>query len=64
MVLTGAQGNADVFVLDVQGREVMNLNNAALNGRFELNVAGLEAGAYTVVIRQGLKQGAQRILVQ
>ena len=64
LVLTGAQGNADVFVLDVQGREVMSLNNAALNGRFELNVAGLEAGAYTVVIRQGLKQGAQRILVQ
>ena len=64
VVLTGAQGNADVFVLDVQGREVMSLNNAALNGRFELNVAGLEAGAYTVVIRQGLKQGAQRILVQ
>ena len=64
VVLTGAQGNADVFVLDVQGREVMNLNNAALNGRFELNVAGLEAGAYTVVIRQGLKQGAQRVLVQ
>ena len=64
VVLTGAQGNADVFVLDVQGREVMNLNNAALNGRFELNLAGLDAGAYTVVIRQGLKQGAQRILVQ
>ena len=64
VVLTGAQGNVDVFVLDVQGREVMSLNNAALNGRFELNVAGLEAGAYTVVIRQGLKQGAQRILVQ
>ena len=64
VVLTGAQGNADVFVLDVQGREVMSLNNAGLNGRFELNVAGLEAGAYTVVIRQGLKQGAQRILVQ
>lgn len=64
VVLTGAQGNADVFVLDVQGREVMSLNNAALNGRFELNVAGLEAGAYTVVIRQGLKQGAKRILVQ
>ena len=64
VVLTGAQGNADVFVLDVQGREVMSLNNAALNGRFELNVAGLEAGAYTVVIRQGLKHGAQRILVQ
>ena len=63
VVLTGAQGNADVFVLDVQGREVMSLNNAALNGRFELNVAGLEAGAYTVVIRQGLRQGAQRILV-
>lgn len=64
VVLMGAQGNADVFVLDVQGREVMSLNNAALNGRFELNVAGLEAGAYTVVIRQGLKQGAKRILVQ
>jgi len=64
VVLTGAQGNADVFMLDVQGREVMNLNNAALNGRFELNLAGLEAGAYTVVLRQGLKQGAQRILVQ
>ncbi|MEC7477886.1 MAG: T9SS type A sorting domain-containing protein, partial [Bacteroidota bacterium] len=63
VVLTGAQGNADVFVLDVQGREVMSLNNAPLNGRFELNVAGLEAGAYTVVIRQGLRQGAQRILV-
>ena len=63
VVLTGAQGNADVFVLDVQGREVMSLNNAALNGRFELNVAGLEAGAYTVVIRQGLGQGAQRILI-
>ena len=63
VVLMGAQGNADVFVLDVQGREVTSLNNAALNGRFELNVAGLEAGAYTVVIRQGLRQGAQRVLV-
>ena len=41
----------------------MSLNNAALNGRFELNVAGLEAGVYTVVICQGLRQGAQRILV-
>ena len=64
VVLTGAQGNADVFVLDLQGREVMTLNNAALNGRLELNVSDLEAGAYTVVIRQGLKQGAQRVLVQ
>lgn len=64
LVLTGAQGNADVFVLDLQGREVMTLNNAALNGRLELNVSDLEAGAYTVVIRQGLKQGAQRVLVQ
>ena len=63
VVLTGAQGSADVFVLDVQGREVMSLNNAALNGRFELNVAGLETGVYTVVICQGLRQGAQRILV-
>ena len=54
---------AHVFVLDVQGREVMSLNNAALNGRFELNVAGLEAGAYTVVIRQVLRHGAHRILV-
>lgn len=62
-VLTGAQGSADVFVLDVQGREVMSLNSAALNGRFELNVAGLETGVYTVVICQGLRQGAQRILV-
>ena len=63
VVLTGAQGSAEVFVLDVQGREVISLNNAALNGRFELNVAGLEAGVYTVVICQGLRQGAQRILV-
>lgn len=64
VVLTGAQGQGDVRILDVQGREVMTLNNAALNGRLELNVSGLEAGAYTVVIRQGLKQGAQRILIQ
>ena len=63
VVLTGAQGSADVFVLDVQGREVMSLHSAALNGRFELNVAGLETGVYTVVICQGLRQGAQRILV-
>ena len=64
IVLTGAQGNALVRVLDVQGREVMNLNNAPLNGRFELNVSGLHAGAYQIVVTQGAKQGVQRVLIQ
>jgi hypothetical protein len=64
IVLTGAQGNALVRVLDVQGREVLNLNNAALNGRYELNVSGLHAGAYQIVVTQGAKQGVQRVLIQ
>ena len=64
IVLTGAQGNATVRVLDVQGREVLNLANAPLNGRYELNVSSLQAGAYTVVLNQGLKQGVQRVLIQ
>ncbi|MGB1384859.1 MAG: hypothetical protein ACPG6N_06405, partial [Flavobacteriales bacterium] len=45
IVLTGAQGNATVRVLDVQGREVLTLPNAPLNGRYELNVSSLQAGA-------------------
>jgi hypothetical protein len=64
IVLTGAQGNAIVRVLDVQGREVLNLNNAPLNGRYELNVSGLHAGAYQIVVTQGAKQGVQRVLIQ
>jgi len=48
----------------VQGREVLNLANAPLNGRYELNVSSLQAGAYTVVLNQGLKQGVQRVLIQ
>lgn len=64
IVLTGAQGNALVRVLDVQGREVLNFNNAPLNGRFELNVSGLQAGAYQIVVTQGAKQGVQRVLIQ
>ena len=63
IVLTGAQGNAIVRVLDVQGREVLNLHNAPLNGRYELNVSGLLAGAYQIVITQGAKQGVQRVLI-
>ena len=63
IVLTGAQGNAIVRVLDVQGREVLNLNNAPLNGRYELNVSGLHAGAYQIVVTQGAKQGVQRVLI-
>ena len=64
IVLTGAQGNAIVRILDVQGREVLNFNNAPLNGRFELNVSGLHAGAYQIVVTQGAKQGVQRVLIQ
>ena len=64
IVLTGAQGIGLVRVLDVQGREVLNLTNAPLNGRFELNVSGLQAGAYQVVVTQGAKQGVQRVLIQ
>ena len=64
IVLTGAQGNATVRVLDVQGRDVLNLKNASLHGRFELNVSGLHAGAYQIVVTQGSKQGVQRVLIQ
>ena len=64
IVLTGAQGNALVRILDVQGREVLNLNNAPLNGSYELNVSGLHAGAYQIVVTQGAKQGVQRVLIQ
>ena len=34
-----------------------------MNGRYELDVTSLDAGAYVVVMRQGLKQGAQRVLI-
>ena len=64
IVLTGIQGNANVRVLDIQGREVMQWSNAALNGRFELNVSSLQSGSHQVVIQQGNKQGVQRIMVQ
>ena len=64
VVLAGIQGNADVWLIDVQGREVFALNNAALNGRFELNVSDLQAGAYTIVVRQGAQRGVQRLLIK
>ena len=63
MVLLGAHGNAEVVVLDAQGRAAMTLNNVPMNGRYELDVTSLDAGAYVVVMRQGLKQGAQRVLI-
>ena len=64
VVLAGIQGNADVWLIDVQGREVLALNNAALNGRYELNVSDLQAGAYTIVVRQGAQRGVQRLLIK
>ena len=62
VVLAGIQGNADVLI-DVQGREVLALNNAVLNGRYELNVSDLQAGAYTIVV-QGAQRGVQRLLIK
>ena len=63
VVLLGAHGNAEVVVLDAQGRAAMTLNNVPMNGRYELDVTSLDAGVYVVVMRQGLKQGAQRVLI-
>jgi hypothetical protein len=63
VVLLGAHGNAEVLVLDAQGRAAMTLNNVPMNGRYELDVTSLDAGAYVVVMRQGLKQGAKRVLI-